>query len=666
MPHIVDPRLPTHVPNPSAFSALSSAAVEELYALEREEAIRRAEYEIRHTEAIRRAEYEARCAEILSSHGRVSKSGSATPLVFTAPNERGDESYFGISKERERERDRAYDDGGFHHGRHFSLSSIRRDNVPSSLHPHSSGHVVDTNGPSSGRGHTHGVWSHPYHHPPPSHRHHSGYDREDPPSPISSDGESIIQSKSPHHLSSLTAPHTPHTSQSTHTPHNSHNSHPYSSHSHSSSHVPYGADQPQSIQGTKADFTFTPSTSPFLGGLRTLNIHSSGPSRAPSPFRLSPPSLESPVEEYGPHYTHSHSSTRRRIPSLVGSPPRQLFASRKRGSTGDLVSYGKQHSFSYSNERERSSYSPNGALSYGIPPYAHEPSLTALPTPQLSSGPSSSGSSPGSHHHSLSGYMGGQHPGGSTSGSGSLSASSSRPASPPLWNQNRSPGAHHSHASHPYRDARGEHPHHHHIAHSVRVAFGMTPIHPRPSRNAPPSSSASGSATAVNPSSASGSSSDRHSDGSTSTSTAVHFNMNPPPVSSHSLSVPVSRASSPPIKLPPLKLPSSPSSPNHRGHTLLSVRDLLNPDSASAPAVTSSSSSSSSSLRGEANVNLNGVKGLIGVNGPGSGNGVKATNGNGGGDEIESGMTESAPEGEEKVALPRFSEVEAATGASRR
>ena len=82
--------------------------------------------------------------------------------------------------------------------------------------------------------------------------------------------------------------------------------------------------------------------------------------------------------------------------------------------------------------------------------------------------------------------------------------------------------------------------------------------------------------------------------------------------------------------------------------------------------VTSSSSSSSSSLRGEVNVNLNGVKGLKGVNGPGSGNGVKATNGNGGGDEIESGMTESAPEGEEKVALPRFSEVEAATGASRR
>lgn len=562
--------------------------MEELYALEREEAIRRAEYEVRHIEAIRRAEYEARCADILSLHGRISKSGSATPL-YAAPGERGvDESYLGISRERERDRDRdrAYEDGGFHHGRHFSLSSIRRDNVPSSLHPHSSGHVVDANAPPSARGHTHGTWSHPYHHPPPSHRHHSGCDREEPPSPISSDGESIIQSKSPRHLSSLTAPHT---------------SHPHSSHTYN------GPDQPQSIQGTKADFTFTPSTSPFLGGLRTLNIHSSGPSRAPSPFRLSPPSLESPVEEYAPHsHAHSHSS-RRRIPSLVGSPPRQMFGTKKRGSTGDLVSYGKQHSFSYSNERERASYSPNGP--YGIPPYIHESSLTALPTPQLSSGPSSSGSSPGSHHHSLSSYMGGQHHG-SMSGSGSLSASSSRPASPPLWSQNRSPGAHHSHSAHPYH-AQREHPHHH-LAHSVRVAFGMTPIHPRPSRNpAPPSSS-----------------NDRHSDAPT----AVHFNMNPPTslsaaATSHSLSVPVSRASSPPIKLPPLKLPSSPSSPSHRGHALLSVKDLLNPDSGSG--------------RSE----MNGVNGV--------------------GDEVGGGMTESAPEGEEKVALPRFSEVEAATGSRR-
>lgn len=584
--------------------------------------MRRAEYEIRHNEAIRRAEYEARCAEILSSHGRVSKSGSATPLVFAAPGERGvDEGHLGISKERERDRDRAYDDGGFHHGRHFSLSSIRRDNVPSALHPHSSGHIVDVNAtaPSSGRGghgHTHGVWSHPYHHPPPSHRHHPGYDREEPPSPISSDGESIIQSKFPHHLSSLTAPLAPHTSH----PHSSHSSHP----SHNPrAHAPHSADQLQSIQGTKADFTFTPSTSPFLGGLRTLNIHSSGPSRAPSPFRLSPPSLESPVEEYTPYshpHSSSHSSSRRRIPSLVGSPPRQIFGTRKRGSTGDLVSYGKQHStFSYSNERERererASYSPNGALGYGIPPYVHEPSLTALPTPQLSSGPSSSGSSPGSHHHSLSSYMG-------TSGSGSLSASSSRPASPPLWSQSRSPTGHHSHSAHPYQ--RGEHPHHH-LAHSVRVAFGMTPIHPRPSRSSnpgpPPSaSSASASASALSP----------------DAPTTVHFNMNPPPSSSslaatshsHSLSVPVSRASSPPIRLPPLKLPSSPSSPSHRAHALLSVKDLLNPDSASS---------------GRVEVNM------------GDMNGVQS----------EAGMTESVPD-DEKVALPRFSEVEAATGASRR
>ncbi|CAL1712379.1 unnamed protein product [Somion occarium] len=566
-PHIVDPRV-SHVPNPSAFSALSSAAVEELLALEREEAVRRAEYEIRHEEAMRRAEYEARCAEILSSHGRLSKSAVTSPQLFNGHTVE-DSSYFGLSREREFERhssSRVYEDiPGLHHGRHFSTSSIRRDNLP--IHPHSSGHVVDIPGnPGRHHAHAHGAWSHPYHHPPPSHRHHT-YEEPSPPSPVSSDGESIIHCKSPRRMSAT--------------------------------HVPY-SDHPQSIHGTKADFTFTPSTSPFLGGLRTLNIHSSGPSRAPSPFRLSPPSLDSPIDEY----------TRSRVSSsVVGSPPRglgghdQILGSRKRGSTGDLVSYGKQYGHTYSSN-ERASHSPSGV-----------------------GGPSSSGSSPGSHHHTLSTYTGG-----SGSGSaGSLSASSSRPASPPLWGQKSSNNAHHG-------QGQREHPHHHHLAHSVRVAFGMTPIHPRPSRNPP------------------GQSERPLSDAPTN----VHFNMNadhphshshshshsysgmphggchqssqPEPHADHtpsstSSSVPVSRASSPPIKLPPLKLPSSPSSPSHRPHALLSVRDLLNPDSSSAGGVDTMS-----------------IEGM-----PESGPSSKLTG-----------------EGEERVALPGFSEVDAATGYRRR
>ncbi|THH23118.1 hypothetical protein EUX98_g8063 [Antrodiella citrinella] len=97
-------------PQPSAFSALSSAAVEELHALERHEAYRRAEYEARHSEVLRRAEYQTRHTDV---HGRLSKSDSNTPLttpLFPAHfSEEG--GYFGTSRERERGRGHvAYDD----------------------------------------------------------------------------------------------------------------------------------------------------------------------------------------------------------------------------------------------------------------------------------------------------------------------------------------------------------------------------------------------------------------------------------------------------------------------------------------------------------------------------------------------------------------------------
>ena len=103
MPPMADPSFML-ASNPSAFSALSSVAVEELYALERAEALRRAEYEIRHTEALRRAEYEARHADILSLHGRLSKSASTTPMMTPFfPPQHAEEggSYFGVSRERE-------------------------------------------------------------------------------------------------------------------------------------------------------------------------------------------------------------------------------------------------------------------------------------------------------------------------------------------------------------------------------------------------------------------------------------------------------------------------------------------------------------------------------------------------------------------------------------
>ncbi|KAI0947540.1 hypothetical protein AcV7_009942 [Taiwanofungus camphoratus] len=467
--------------NPNAFSALSSVAMEELYALERAEALRRAEYEIRHSEALRRAEYEARHAEILTFHGRLSKSASTTPLTtpfYPAQPLAGDESgYFGTSRERERvpleDEHRAGDARSARHGRRSSMSGRREMLSP---HPHASGHVVDAPHHARGHGHLHHAhghapWAQPYHAARAPHRQRLHVGHEDSPSPISSDSDSLQPVQSPVRAHAHAHPHTGHP-------------HAPPEHALQSSHV-------------------TPSTSPFLGGLRTLHIHSGTPSRAPSPFRLPPPGFDSPVDDYG----HAYDSRSRKAASIAGSPPAGSVLSgrmAKRGSSGDLVAYA---SF---NAHSPVDYSGHTASAGGFHvPYTHERTLAPLPTPQLSSGPSSSGSSPRSHSHSLG-----------THGSGGAgSASSSRAPSPPSGAQSRT-------SSHP----------HHHLAHSVRVAFGMTPIHPR-TKNA--------ASSLAHPS---------------------HSEMPPPPdyPSMQALSMPVSRSSSPPIKLPPLKLPSSPSSPSHR------------------------------------------------------------------------------------------------------
>lgn len=84
----------------------------------------------------------------------------------------------------------------------------------------------------------------------------------------------------------------------------------------------------------------------------------------------------------------------------------------------------------------------------------------------------------------------------------------------------------------------------------------MTPIHPR----ARPVSSGF-SQLGARP----------HSDGSTPVH-ASHYGGE----YSEAASLPGSRAPSPPIKLPPLKLPSSPSSPTHRHATAATVKSLLN------------------------------------------------------------------------------------------
>ena len=479
--HSVDhPRPP--VSNPNAFSALSSVAMEELYALERSEALRRAEFEVRHLEALRRAEYETRHADVLPVHGRLTKSATNTPLgtpFFSAHVPAGDDGgYFGVSRERD---SHPGDDEPItiKQMRRRSMGSSKRDVL--SLHPHSSGHVVEgaythSRSQHSHAPHGHSVWSHPYHHSATNRPHlHPGH--EDSPSPISSDSDSMHAVQSPPHVSPTTAHRLP---------------------AEASHHgLPCGVKSPGG-----AEFFPTPSTSPFLGGLRTLNIHSSGPSRAPSPFRLPPPSLDSPIEEYGYYDARS-----RRI-TAAGSPPSVSALSgrmAKRSSSGDLVAYGVAHGVS----AEHFAMPPP---SFHIPYTSDRTSITSLPTPQLSSGPSSSGSSPRSRTQSLN-------------FADPSSAPSSRASSPPPTHHTRS--SHHPTATH--------HHHHAHLAHSVRAAFGMTPIHPRP-RAAP-----SASASLADP---------------TTTASRTAFSDGP--------SVPESRAASPPIKLPPLKLPSSPSSPPNR------------------------------------------------------------------------------------------------------
>ncbi|KAI0059558.1 hypothetical protein BV25DRAFT_1840209 [Artomyces pyxidatus] len=428
--------------HPSAFSALSSVATDELYALEREEAIRRAEYEARHNAVLRRVEHAARHAEILRTFGRVSKSAATSP-VGTPYFGAGHEGYFA----------EYYDDGEederrSHNRRRTSSSAWQHEAFP--IHPHASGHVVENE-----RKRTHSGWTHPY--PPPRTR-----AQDESPSPISTDSELPAAAQRGSHSPRMSG----------------HAPHPY----------PYT----------------TPSTSPFLGGLSTLNLHSAVPSRAPSPIMLPPPAHgASPVEEY----------FRKPIRGVAESPPNGSgMLSRKRNSSGDLTyepysAPAFQHTFS--NQRALPSHSQT---------HSH-----TLSTPQLSSGPSSNGSSPGSYPHSLTS-------GAPLPAAGTLSASSSRPPSPPVWSSTQHPPAH-------AQSTTAKSPPHHHLAHSVRVAFGMTPIHPHPPHSLTAHSSAGQRAW--------------HSGGTTPLRGAA-----PTGGSAYSSSVPASRASSPPIRLPPLRMPS--------------------------------------------------------------------------------------------------------------
>jgi zinc finger protein CreA/MIG len=411
-------------PHPSAFSTLSSVAMEELYSLEQEEARRRADYEARHAEVLRKAEYEARLGGPPSHH-------------FHTPDSR---RYIATSCERDhhfREEDEHPLTSRYHHPE-------RRFSGPAwSLGPS----VEEArNRESSIRKH------YPLSHSSVS-SHHRRESREDsPPSPASPETDG--------HLSPA---------------------HPFSAYHHQHHHH------------SSLDYQPTPSTSPFLGPFKTMNLHSTTPSRVPSPILELPPSLIDELKGEHPLIpSHSRGS------SHCGSPPTYAHVHRAM----------QQH---HEHREGRGPFAPNTSM---------ERTLPQLPTPQLSSGPSSVGSSPCSLSHPLS---------------RSNSSPNSRPPSPQLGHGNGGPSP----------------ANHHHLAHSVRQAFAMTPItgvggvgnHGHSRSGSGPVGSMPRNASWHYYSSNSGSGSHQYN--------AHHYTSRG---GGFSTSVPPSRSTSPPITLPPLKM----------------------------------------------------------------------------------------------------------------
>lgn len=518
--------------HPTAFSTLSTVAMDELHALERQEAMRRAEYEARHAEALRRAESETRLQLEASNpyfRHRLSKSATTSPTATPAlrpgltlgmtPEERG---YFGLPLERDWH---PYDERDDKTGQR-RLSGHWHPPPTSSHHPphrsnlvqsRSSGHLVDQMRPAgASHGPHHYAWSHPYHPQPPHahYRHLAGTNaHDDSPSPISSDSET--------HGANIQSP-----------PRGLFRADPASSSLHHSR--PHSSDQSpphySAMRTTSADFAYTPSTSPFLGPMRTLNIHSANPSRAPSPVSLPPPVAENRDRDRD---MVDDQLSRSRGPSVAGSPTSSsmlihhrpmMKQSRRKESLGYAMPALPHHHFS-----------------------SHSTSYSGAPTPQLSSGPSSNGSSPGSlGQHTPLGPPPLLPPGAGLIGASSTT--SSRAPSPVAWTQALAAGQMTATAN----AIQGKREHSHsNLAHSVRMAFGMTPIVQSPPRTSSRTTEGGALFGGAGPGIGAG---------LTHSVSGAATPMHPHPLSTNLWglrSMPGSRSGSPPITLPPLKVPQS-------------------------------------------------------------------------------------------------------------
>ena len=269
--------------------------MDELYLLEQEEALRRAEYETRHAEALRRAESQSRQSQVAPSafyphpRYRLSKSATTSPIMKNAltlgpapvterpPLSTDQSSYPSPLTESSRPSAKRRLSGP-------AWPSPQQQKDSPLTQSRSSGHLVDSMRASTFNSH-HGTWTRPYQ-PHQNHRQEAVNGRsdgshdqqqEETPSPISSDSEHLghdgfAKTQSPPKMFHL---HGPSAFRSAHIPNRSVDSHspPLSS---------------SAVRTPTSDFAFTPSTSPFLGPMRTLNIHSTTPSRAPSPIFLPP------------------------------------------------------------------------------------------------------------------------------------------------------------------------------------------------------------------------------------------------------------------------------------------------------------------------------------------------------------------------------------------
>ncbi|KAF9483509.1 hypothetical protein BDN70DRAFT_929202 [Pholiota conissans] len=518
------------------FNALSSVAMDELYALERQEALRRAEYEARHADALRRAKSRGDAQPTLRH--RISKSATTSPVLRNARTLADDRSFFGLSPESAWSPDDVDP---------VRAGSKRRLSGPAWMAPpqppaepplvqsRSSGHLVDAMRSTSGSHHG-SVFSHPYHHPYHYRHHHSergpsapSHPRDDSPSPISSDSEPlppherVYPSQSPPRIFHL-----------------------HGAPQRSRGPIEHSPPQYSSVRTTPNDFAFTPSTSPFLGPLRTLNIHSTNPSRAPSPILLPPPASRGFDNNSRDAYINDT--------SVYGSPPSSSYLQRGFGLGLGLTT--KQPSSNTGHVQRRSDGQQH---SY------HSSTSSQLPTPQLSSGPSSSGSSPSSLAHPV------PHP----AHHGNMSASSSRAPSPLHWSHGSPPSsARDRELHHPLLSTSSSNSHSTNgIAHHVRLAFGMTPIHPQhqshpPSRRSSPPPGHLGHGSLPRNTSWSGTHPPlaypaQHSmqppyGGPAAGNIGIASERTLPMPVPIAASMPGSRAGSPPIRLPPLKsLPAS-------------------------------------------------------------------------------------------------------------